>query len=61
MQGLSEELLVMWADGPVGDPSSNSTGYGQLSQLTRPVGNATWDANGKVAVPLGDKNSEESG
>lgn len=61
VQGMSEELLVMWADAPVGDPSSNSTGYGQLSQLTRPVGNATWDAQGKVGVPLGNKNSQDSG
>ncbi|KAG8529094.1 uncharacterized protein KY384_005729 [Bacidia gigantensis] len=56
--GLKNQLLVLWADKPTGDPNTNSTGYGELGQISRGMTDKTWPTTGALQVPLGSSNSD---
>ena len=58
--GTKDQLLVFWAEKPTGQAGRNDTGYGQLTQLSRLVGDPRWPATGMVQIPLGSDNSMPS-
>ncbi|KAL9127930.1 MAG: hypothetical protein Q9217_003287 [Psora testacea] len=60
VSGIQDQLLVFWAENPTGDPSTNTTGYGKLSQTSRTVASSTWPNITQLQIPLGSDNSHPS-
>lgn len=60
VMGVSQELYVFWADKVTGDPTTATSGFGELSQISRPISNPTWPSTGQQQIPLGTKNADPS-
>ena len=58
--GLKPQIYVFWADKITGDPTTTTSGYGELAQISRAVSNSTWPSSGQLQIPLGDNNSQPS-
>lgn len=57
------QLFVFWADKVRGGKPADEgsvTGYASLQQISRPVGNATWNDNERLTIPLGSSNTYPS-
>ena len=60
--GLAGGVYVFWADKITGDQSNSMgvSGFGELSEISRPFANTTWPSTGQLQIPLGDDNSQPS-
>ncbi|KAL6720992.1 hypothetical protein ACLMJK_000092 [Lecanora helva] len=50
-------LYVFWAGKVAGDPTTASSGYEQLSLISRPIDNGTWMSSAQEQIPLGSAGS----
>ena len=58
--GPQPQIYVFWADKITGDPTTTTSGYGELLEISRPFSNATWPSTGQLQIPLGNSNSQPS-
>lgn len=54
--GLTQQLFVIWADKPSGDPKASVSGFSDLQEISRSLANASWDSSTQMSLPLGSQN-----
>jgi len=54
--GLTQQLFVIWADKPSGDPKANVSGFSDLQEISRSLAKATWESSTQMSLPLGSQN-----
>jgi hypothetical protein len=52
--GLTQQLFVIWADKPSGDPKASVSGFSSLQEISRALANPTWST--QMSLPLGSLN-----
>lgn len=52
--GLTQQLFVIWADNPSGDPKASVSGFSSLQEISRTLANPTWST--QMSLPLGSLN-----
>ncbi len=59
-KGLDTQVYAFWADMVTGEAAAGKGGYGELSEISRQAGNASWPIGGKglVSIPLGVNNAQ---
>ena len=55
--GLLEQVYVFWADKVTGSISANTSGFGELSMISKPIANSTWLPSSQQSISLGSQNA----